>query len=516
MRSPTPPRSTCSARPARGRTCTLAESIDDAVRFGDTPVPVAGDGAPLVAEFCVAEFAAALGLPTETGKAYLGEALELRHRLPRTWARVRGRGPAGVAGPADRPRHDRPEPVAAAGFVDDQVAGFAHRIRPTGVDRLVEEAIVRFMPDEARRRREAADDGRHAHVHTHQVSFEGTVWVEAEVDLADALDLDTALSVGAARLADLGSAASLDVRRSEALGQMARHQLSLDLDTTTDTETTPAQTSGRQVVLHVHVSEDAIIAARPTRSCIWPGWRTPARFVDAEQVRAWCGVPGTTVTVKPVLDLTEKIHVDQYQVPDRLAAQAAERDLTCVFPWCTRPAEACDNDHVIPYSEGGPTASDNIATALSSPSPAQDPPLRLGLHRPGTRLLPVAPHRTATSSCATTAAPPTSPATRHRTRRTSSDPAPHPAPDRLCAGPPACLRADRTPGTTFPTPAREHESRCGRAGAGGVLPAGSVKGGMAAPECATTADAVADTATQRLPVATRQCRKGPDPRATDA
>ena len=59
------------------------------------------------------------------------------------------------------------------------------------------------------------------------------------------------------------------------------------------------------------------------------------------------------MTVKPVIDLTEKIHVDQYQVPDRLAAQAAERDLTCVFPWCTRPAEACDIDHVIPYAEGG-------------------------------------------------------------------------------------------------------------------------------------------------------------------
>ncbi len=85
-----------------------AESIGDAVRFGDTPVPVAGPGAPLVAEFCVAEFAAAVGLPTETGKAYLGEALELRHRLPRTWARVRGRGPAGVAGPADRPRTPSP------------------------------------------------------------------------------------------------------------------------------------------------------------------------------------------------------------------------------------------------------------------------------------------------------------------------------------------------------------------------------------------------------------------------
>src|SRR6188768_308991 len=251
-----------------------AESIGDAVRFGDTPVPVAGPGAPLVAEFCVAEFAAAVGLPTETGKAYLGEALELRHRLPKTWARV-GSGDL----PAWRARRIARATIglslAGAGFVDAQVAPFAHRIRPSGVDRLVEEAIVRFMPEEARRRREAAEDGRHVHVHTGQVSFEGTVWVGAEVDLADALDLDTALSAGAARLADLGSTASLDVRRSEALGEMARHQLSLDLNTGTQSETTPAQAPGREVVLHVHLSEDAITS--PTLDCTWRGWRTPAR-----------------------------------------------------------------------------------------------------------------------------------------------------------------------------------------------------------------------------------------------
>jgi len=334
-----------------------AESIGDAVRFGDTPVPVAGPGAPLVAEFCVAEFAAAVGLPTETGKAYLGEALELRHRLPRTWARVR----SGDL-PAWRARRIARATIAlspaAAGFVDDQVAGFAHRIRPSGVDRLVEEAIVRFMPEEARRRREAAEDGRHVHVHTGQVSFEGTVWVQAEVDLADALDLDTALSVGAARLADLGSAASLDVRRSEALGEMARHQLSLDLDT--GTETTPAQAPGREVVLHVHLSEDAITS--PEEKLHLARVANTRSFVDAEQVRTWCGRPDVQVTVRPVVDLTERIAVDRYEVPDRLAAQAAERDLTCVFPWCTRPAESCDLDHVIPYAEGGTTSSDNIAT----------------------------------------------------------------------------------------------------------------------------------------------------------
>ena len=69
-----------------------AESIHDAAplsRYGEQPLAVAGPGAPLVAEFAVAEFAAAVGMPTETGKAYLGEALELRHRLPQTWARIR-------------------------------------------------------------------------------------------------------------------------------------------------------------------------------------------------------------------------------------------------------------------------------------------------------------------------------------------------------------------------------------------------------------------------------------------
>src|SRR3954451_16489107 len=340
-----------------------AESITEAVRFGDTPVPVAGPGAPLVAEFCVAEFAAAVGLPTETGKAYLGEAVELRHRLPRIGARV-------VAGDlaAWRARRIARETIglslAAAGFVDVQVAGYAHRIRPCGVDRLVEEAIVRFMPDEARRRREAAADGRHVHVHTHQVSFEGTVWVEAEVDLADALDLDTALSAGAARLADLGSAASLDVRRSEALGEMARHQLTLDLDTTDTRTETPTPTPGRQVVLHVHLSEDAITgpATQHDDRLHLARVANTGTFVDAEQVRTWCGHPGTSVTVIPVVDLAEQIHVTQYEVPDRLAAQTAERALTCVFPWCTRPAAGCDLDHVIPYAEGGTTSSGNIAS----------------------------------------------------------------------------------------------------------------------------------------------------------
>ncbi len=254
-------------------------------------------------------------------------------------------------GPAGSPAHTIALSPAAAGFVDDQVAGFAHRIRPSGVDRLVEEAIVRFMPDEARRRREAAADGRHAHVHTHQVSFEGTVWVEAEVDLADALDLDTALSVGATSW----PTSARPPRWTCAAPRPSARWPATSCRSTSTPPTEPPRAAGGAARPRVrgrdhrprHPAREKLHLARVANT---------RRFVDADQVRAWCGVPGTTVTVKPVIDLTEKIHVDQYQVPDRLAAQAAERDLTCVFPWCTRPAAACDIDHVIPYAEGGTTS----------------------------------------------------------------------------------------------------------------------------------------------------------------
>ena len=47
-----------------------------------------------------------------------------------------------------------------------------------------------------------------------------------------------------------------------------------------------------------------------------------------------------------------------------------------MFAWCTRPAEGCDLDHVIPYSEGGTTSSDNIATLCRRHH-------RLKTHHPG-------------------------------------------------------------------------------------------------------------------------------------
>ena len=119
--------------------------------------------------------------------------------------------------------------MVVSAYVDRHVAPVAHKIGVGAIDRLVEEAIARFMPHTAEETRRAAADYRHFTVDHDQVSFAGTSLIHGELDLADALDLDQAIRGIADQLKTLGSTVSLDVRRSVAAGDLARRQLALDL-----------------------------------------------------------------------------------------------------------------------------------------------------------------------------------------------------------------------------------------------------------------------------------------------
>src|SRR5687768_6953667 len=129
------------------------ESIHDAASFSipaagrEHEEPIAGEGAPLVAEFCVAELGAVLGVSSTAAKKLVGHALELRHRLPRLWAQVQaGRVPAWRArAVAEVTIHSTPAlTVEAAGFVDAQVAAVAGRVGAARLERLVAETIKRY------------------------------------------------------------------------------------------------------------------------------------------------------------------------------------------------------------------------------------------------------------------------------------------------------------------------------------------------------------------------------------
>ena len=355
---------------------------------GETGMPVAGPGAPLVAEFSVTEFAAAIGLPTEAGKAYLGEAVELRYRLHRVWSRViKGDLPAWRARRVARATMVL-SPEAAA-YVDLHVAHVAHKVGPAQLDRLVEEAIGRFMPEEAERRRRQAADGRSFTVDTRQPSLAGTSQVYGELDLADALDLDAAVAAGAQALKDLGSTDTLDVRRATAVGDLARRQLTLDLNPTTAgrepaTATRTADRHGRSAGRDRRQAGRSGPASRVRWCCTctsptppwspaprWPassaGWRTPGARCTPNRSASGAATP-TPRSPSTRLDLNEHIDVEAYEIRGRLKEQTILTHPTCVFPWCTRPARAlepdehdADCDHRVPYAQVRHSCSCNAA-----------------------------------------------------------------------------------------------------------------------------------------------------------
>ncbi len=302
-----------------------------------------GEGCPVVDEYDAWDLSCVLGLSPDSCVAYLGNALELRHRLPRLWQRV-----TALEVPIWKAFRIATEtqqlPAAGAEQVDASLAFCAESVSWAQVERTVASALARWCPDEAERRRLDAADGRFLDVHLRGAretltTLQGTVEVTGTLDLADALDLDTALTHTAAQLATLGSTESLDVRRSQALGEIARAQLALDLD----------GAAGRAVTIVAHVSDaDAVAFVDNTQ--------TP---IGLQHLLDWCSAAGTRVTIKPVVDLAADLSSAGYRPSPSLREQVDLRDHRCVFPYCQR--RRTDHDHVVAHAEGGPTTSHNLA-----------------------------------------------------------------------------------------------------------------------------------------------------------
>ena len=327
-------------------------SEDDSLH-GDQPLELAGAGAPGVSEFAVTELAAALGMSTEAGRRYLGAALELAHRLPQIWQRV-------LTGEvvAWRARRVAEQTIglseAGAAYVDAKVAARVDKIGPITLSHLVEEArLLAEEPEEdatldLQARRRATVDTRSAAVH-------GIGYLDAVLDTTDALDLEQALQTAAAQLKqqdnDRGNDQPLDIRRSQALGLIARHYL-------TTTGTTDGG-SGGGIQLYVHYAPDSDLGRRDRIQL-----ENTRGLSTLDQITEWLSRPGVTVKVTPVIDLAETLTTTGYVPSPRLREQVILRDATCAFPRCTKQARRVDLDHIEPYGPGGPpgqTSSLNLA-----------------------------------------------------------------------------------------------------------------------------------------------------------
>ncbi|UFU07777.1 HNH endonuclease [Ruania halotolerans] len=383
--------------------------VDAGLPGTEQPMRLAGPGAPLVSDLGFTRLAAALGQSNEAALYYVGSIVELAYRLPVLWGRVRA-GQISLHRARAVARLTKKLPAAGAGWVDAQVAWTIGTCSTSQIERTVAAAMESFDPAQAEADREAALEGRRFDIHLDEVATSGVagsgaiVQVDGGLEVADALDLDAAVRDRARALATLLPGTSEDVRRSIAVGDLARGQGTLPLaetDTNTDTgadaETdtgagagTGAGTKtltpdvagtdsgaghgaiGRTVMLYLHLPADALKPGNGERRDYAAGsvfstgaigrcenTRSP---VTTEQVRSWCQAAGRVI-VRPVIDLNAHYSASTYEANPRLREQIILRDSHCRFPYCQRTARAADQDHTIPYDQGGPTSTANL-TAL--------------------------------------------------------------------------------------------------------------------------------------------------------
>ncbi len=319
-------------------------------------LPLGGEGCPEVAEFAVVELAAALGRSTESGRRFLAQAVEGRYRLRRCWERLEaGDLQAFRLGYiADR---TMTLPPAAAAFVDAHVAPVAHKIGPAQLGRLIEEATARFDPEQTEADRLAAAEVRHLDVDLAQVTVAGTVHVEGDLDLADALDFNTALAADAHAQLLLGSTESLDVRRSIAAGNLARAQGTLELPIDQPAPTPPRRK--REVVLHVHLADAALLGAGGLARV-----QETKGPVTVAQVRQWCANPDTQSPCNPCWTWASTSR----SAPTKRPPGSSSRPSCATGPASSRSATAPPRTATAttasppPRSDdGGPTCTCNLA-----------------------------------------------------------------------------------------------------------------------------------------------------------
>lgn len=90
------------------------------------------------------------------------------------------------------------------------------------MQRLIDEAELRYIPEVVAQRYEAEAENRRVEVDVNSVAHVGIADLNACPELAHALDLEAALSHCPAKLKQAGSTDPLPVRKAHALGDLAR------------------------------------------------------------------------------------------------------------------------------------------------------------------------------------------------------------------------------------------------------------------------------------------------------
>ncbi|WP_020391428.1 DUF222 domain-containing protein, partial [Kribbella catacumbae] len=187
-------------------------------RGGERLVVYGGDGCPPIAEFAPAEFGALLKISSGAAAAYIGEALALRHRLPRIWAKT-SNGQAIVWRARAVARACLKLSAEAAALVDERVVALIDTISAYRLHKIVEAVIKEADPEAAR---QAAEERAREHGVWVQPSDDHgtkTIWVKAPAGAV--IRFDATINDLAWALHMLGDPDPLPTRRAKAIGWIA-------------------------------------------------------------------------------------------------------------------------------------------------------------------------------------------------------------------------------------------------------------------------------------------------------
>ncbi|MDN5892844.1 MAG: HNH endonuclease [Nocardioides sp.] len=307
-----------------------------------------------------AGLAAALSLRSESGDDLIAEGLEIRHRLPRVGADcMAGEVQAWRARRIARFTLEFPDDVAEA--VDAEVAAIAQRVGATTLDRVIDAAMMRLHPAEHAARREQGLSGRQVRL-VERCNKHGLAEMIIDADAKDLHDFDRTVSEIAALLIDSDSheVPGLDERRAVAVGILADPARALALLEGDPNGPNKASQPRKRAVLVMHIAEDAVLGAELRGGVGRADLNGGVPLIEGI-IRDWCGREDTALTVRPIIDQADHESISAYEVPDRIKFRVDARDQTCVFAYCTRPAQRCDHDHNVPHGQDGATCDCNIA-----------------------------------------------------------------------------------------------------------------------------------------------------------
>ena len=317
-----------------------------------------GEGCPEVAEFAPVEFGAALGMSSAAATSLIEDALALRHRHPRIWARI-------IAGeiPAWRARKVAQATArlsrAAAALVDHRVANLVETVTPGRLARIVRAATMDADPELAQQEADACAQERGVWVG--QSNLHGTKTVVMKSAAGDAIRFDAATDHLADVLAQLGDTDTKDQRRAKAVGWLADPQAALALWAAARcTDPSGGCGGGGRHTLYVHLTD--LTLATGTGVVRVEDHEDDLGALLASQLTELLG--HDKVVVKPVINLNKRLSVDAYEIPQRIREHVRLQHPVCQFPWCNRPASVrTDLDHTVPYDDTGPpgqTHTDNL------------------------------------------------------------------------------------------------------------------------------------------------------------